>query len=82
MMNKTTIEYDAVNHPSHYTQGGIECIDAMLSAFGSEVVKNFCLGNAFKYIFRCQNKNNQLEDIMKANWYLNKWISLDSSTKP
>lgn len=66
---------DKVNHPSHYTQGGIECIDAMEGALGKQVVMDFCLGNAFKYIFRCKNKNG-LEDVKKANWYLNKLIEL------
>lgn len=66
---------DNVNHPKHYTQGGIECIDAMIAALGKQVVMDFCLGNAFKYIFRCKNKNG-LEDVKKANWYINKLINL------
>lgn len=71
---------DKVNHPSHYTQGGIECIDAMEAALGKQVVMDFCLGNAFKYIFRCKNKNG-LEDVKKANWYLNKLIELTEEQK-
>ena len=71
---------DKVNHPSHYTQGGIECIDAMEAALGKQVVIDFCLGNAFKYIFRCKNKNG-LEDVKKANWYLNKLINLTEEQK-
>lgn len=66
---------DAVNHPSHYTQGGIECIDAMVSAFGKRAVSSFCLCNAFKYIWRADYKNG-LEDIKKANWYLTKYKEL------
>lgn len=61
----------AVNHPSHYNQGGIECIDAMVSAFGTEAVSNFCIVNAFKYVWRSKLKNGT-EDIDKAIWYLNK----------
>lgn len=61
-----------VEHPSHYTQGGIECIDAMESAFGKEAVKDFCICNAFKYIWRFKSKNGA-EDIDKAIWYLNKY---------
>lgn len=38
-----------VNHPSHYNQGKIECIDAMESAYGTEAVIMFCMCNAFKY---------------------------------
>ena len=74
-MDKKEDTEEKVNHPKHYTQGGIECIDAMEAALGKQVVMDFCLGNAFKYIFRCKNKNG-LEDIKKANWYLNKLVEL------
>ena len=67
--------YDVVNNPEHYCSGGIECIDAMESALGTNAVKLFCIGNAFKYIFRCLRKNG-LEDVKKAQWYLNKYIEL------
>lgn len=62
---------NAVDHPSHYNQGDIECIDAMVSAFGKEAVENFCIVNAFKYVWRSKSKNG-FEDIDKAIWYLNK----------
>lgn len=55
----------AVNHPSHYNQGSIECIDAMEAAFGRMAVANFCQLNAFKYIWRASKKNG-IEDIDKA----------------
>lgn len=64
---------DPVNRPAHYTSGGIECIDAMQAAFGAEVVKGFCLCNAFKYLWRHRNKNG-VEDLKKARWYLNRLI--------
>lgn len=67
---------DNVNHPSHYTSGNIECIDAMLSAFGKEKVQHFCKLNAFKYVWRADKKNH-IEDIKKAVWYLNKYIELE-----
>lgn len=67
-----------VNHPSHYNQGKIECIDAMVAAFGVEAVENFCLVNAFKYVWRSRDKNG-FEDIDKAIWYLNKVKELNSS---
>ena len=47
----TTTRNDVVNHPSHYTNGSIECIDAMVSAQGVESVKEYCINNAFKYIW-------------------------------
>ena len=69
---------DPVSHPPHYTQGGIECIDAMVAAFGKEVVANFCKCNAFKYIWRAVHKNGD-EDIEKAIWYLNKHKELTTN---
>ena len=68
-------EIDMVNQPPHYANGGIECIDAMISSQGTEAVKDFCLCNAFKYIWRTKNKNG-IEDINKAIWYLNKYKEL------
>lgn len=67
---------DAVNHPSHYTQGRIECIDAMESAFGAEELAAYCKIAAFKYIWRMENKGG-IEDIKKAIWYLNKYVELN-----
>lgn len=67
---------DNVNHPSHYETNGIECIDAMVASQGAECVMNYCLCNAFKYIWRCQHKGKRVEDIQKAVWYLNKWQEL------
>lgn len=78
-IKKPTIEYfsdeepaDNVNHPSHYT-GKYECIDVMQDVFGDEATNNFCLCNAFKYIWRARKKNG-LEDVKKAVWYLKKYI--------
>lgn len=68
------VKPDPVNHPAHYTSGGIECIDAMQAAFGVEAVKDFCLCNAFKYLCRHRNKNG-VEDLKKARWYLNRLIT-------
>ena len=73
-----TPEIDRVNHPPHYTQGDIQCIDAMLSAFGNEAVATWCKCNAFKYIWREAHKNG-MEDIDKAIWYLNKFKELSAS---
>lgn len=64
----------AVDHPSHYNKGGIECIDAMEAAFGDECVMDFCLCNSFKYLYRCMHKNRALEDLKKAQWYLTRLI--------
>lgn len=69
-------QFDIVNNPEHYCSGNIECIDAMEAAFGTNAVKDFCRCNAFKYIFRCLRKNG-IEDVKKAQWYLNKLIELE-----
>ena len=66
---------DEINHPKRYAGGKYECIDVMTDVFGVESVRNFCKLNAFKYLWREQNKNG-IEDIRKAVWYLNKYIEL------
>lgn len=63
---------DVVNHPEHYTQGGIECIDAEKAALG-DLFMGFLIGNALKYLWRFRHKNG-LEDLKKAKWYLEKAI--------
>ena len=69
---------DLVNFPPHYTQGGIECIQAMEAAYGKKAVAHFCICNAFKYLWRTEHKNG-IQDIDKAIWYLNKYKELKSS---
>lgn len=66
---------DPVNHPSHYETGKYECIDVMLEIFGVDVVRSFCIGNVFKYVYRHRSKNG-IEDLQKAKWYLDKYLSL------
>lgn len=70
---------DNVNHPTHYASGGIECIDAMEAAFGKAEVASFCKLNAFKYIWRCFHKEEGVEDVEKALWYLNRYKELVQS---
>jgi hypothetical protein len=60
---------DLINRPAHYTQGDIECIDAMVSAFGEARVLSWAEINAFKYLWRADKKGGQ-QDISKAIWYL------------
>lgn len=68
---------DNVNHPAHYRTGQFECIDIMQEVFGIEYVMDFCICNAFKYLYRVKRKNG-VEDIKKAVWYLNKYLELES----
>lgn len=66
---------DNVNHPSHYNNGSVECIDAMEAATvnksGAEAI---CTSNVIKYLWRYEAKNG-LEDVKKAQWYLNRLIA-------
>lgn len=61
-----------VDHPAHYNRGNIECIDAMIAAFGKAEVVTFCKINAFKYLWRAENKGKYKEDMEKSAWYINK----------
>ena len=62
--------HDPVNHPRHYTQGGIECIDALKAAtVGLTGIEAVCTANAIKYLWRWKYKNG-VQDINKAIWYL------------
>ncbi len=67
---------DPVNKPSHYASGAIECIDAMESAFGREALIEHCRMAAFKYLWRGGKKENTVQDLRKAVWYIEKEISL------
>ena len=63
---------EKVNHPSHYTAGKIECIDALEAAtIGLQGIEAVCTANAIKYLWRWKQKNG-LEDLAKAKWYINK----------
>ena len=61
---------DNVNHPAHYKVGGVETID-----FIEAKSLNYNLGNVVKYITRAGHKNDLVEDLKKARWYLNREIS-------
>ncbi len=64
------IAKEAVNHPSHYCQGKFEVIDVI-----EDWELNFHLGNTVKYIARAPHKQNPLEDLKKAAWYLQREIA-------
>lgn len=71
---------DVVNHPSHYTNSGMECIDEMVLIFGEEAVMHFCICNAWKYRKRAMYKNGQ-EDMDKSDWYLAKFKELKNNVQ-
>lgn len=59
-----------VNHPAHYqSKNGIEAID-VIEAFDLD----FCLGNVVKYVLRCGKKDNEIQELEKAKWYLEREI--------
>lgn len=63
---------DTVNHPSHYTQGGVECIEAIKASMTDDEYRGYLKGNAIKYIWRYQQKGKPGEDLAKAIWYLDR----------
>lgn len=67
---------DPVNHPTHYTVGGIETIDYLQAKLSPEEFRGMLRGNALKYLSRAGHKLDALEDYKKAQWYLAKLISL------
>ena len=64
-----------VDHPDHYNQGEIECIDVI-----KQLNLSFCLGNALKYIWRCKDKGRMIEDLNKAIWYIDREITNTRNT--
>ena len=65
---------DLVNNPPHYNQAGIECIDAIMAATNHNK-EGYLQGNILKYVWRYEYKGG-LEDLQKAQWYLNKLIEV------
>ena len=70
---------DPVNHPKHYTAhpSGVECIEITEHM-------NFCVGNAIKYLWRAGLKGEQIEDLRKARWYIDREIAriLNNADEP
>ncbi len=66
---------DFVNHPPHYEDGKIQCIDAIEEAIkGLTGIEAKCTGDAIKYLWRWKKKNG-VEDLKKAIWYINHIIN-------
>ena len=74
------IKEDEVNHPSHYTDGSIECIEAIEAALTNEEFRGYCKGNCIKYIWREKHKGGT-ESLKKAQWYSDRLIQLDEAQK-
>ena len=61
---------DMVNHPPHYNQGGVECIEAIKSMLTAEEFKGYCKGNIVKYVWWSELKGQNIEDLKKSNFFL------------
>jgi len=62
---------EEIDHPSHYNAGQYEAIDVIEDqGFG----EGFCYGNAIKYLLRAKHKGNELKDLKKTQWYLDRLI--------
>ena len=66
---------DVVNHPAHYTEGSIECIEAIEAQLTPEEYKGYLKGNVAKYLWREKHKGGN-ESLRKAQWYLNRLVDL------
>lgn len=70
-MNERVVgEVDMINSPPHYGHhpSGVECIQITEHM-------NFCLGNVIKYVWRAGEKGDEVEDLKKARWYLDREIA-------
>lgn len=72
--NNENKQEDNVNHPSHYTFGKIEVMDYIEDKLSDVECEGYFVGNIIKYVSRFRKKNG-IEDLKKAQWYLNRLIS-------
>lgn len=79
MMETFDMEKEMINHPSHYNHGSMECIDAIVGAYGIEEAKVFCKINAFKYLWRLGHKDAEEKEIGEIIWYLDKYVNLSET---
>ena len=77
LYNVAVRQAEAVNHPSHYTSGKIECIDAIECAVDSydDPKAAFLVGQVIKYLWRAPLKGAYRQDIEKAQWYLDRLVA-------
>ena len=67
---------DNINHPSHYNDGGLECIEAIEAQLTPEEYRGYLKGNVAKYVWREKHKGG-IESLKKAQWYLDKLVNLE-----
>ena len=73
---KVEVENDPVNRPSHYTAGGIECIDAIAASMTPDEYIGFLKGQVLKYVWRYRLKGKPAEDLKKARFDLDRLIQI------
>ena len=66
---------DDVNHPTHYKQGKRETIEVIQDYMTKDEFVGYLKGNILKYVGRFKFKGKPLQDLQKAEWYLNKLIA-------
>jgi hypothetical protein len=77
-MAKWAIEEDPVEKPPHYNNGSIECIDYIKSFLSKEEYIGYLRGNIAKYMHRYKYKGKPVEDLKKAQWYLERLVKEES----
>ena len=65
---------DNINHPPHYNRGSVETIDMIKNSMAAPEFEGYLQGNIIKYISRYKYKGTALEDLQKAEWYINRLI--------
>lgn len=74
------LQPDMVNHPPHYTDGGIECIEAIEAQLTAEEYRGYLKGNCVKYLWRERHKGG-VESLKKMSWYTDRLIQFDEATQ-
>ncbi len=74
----TSKDFDDVNSPEHYNYGNIECIEAIEESMTPLAFKGYLKGNTMKYLWRYERKGKVVQDLEKAQWYLNKLIDVET----
>lgn len=78
--SRPDLKPDLVNHPPHYLDGGIECIEAIEAQLTLEEYRGYLKGNCVKYLWRERHKGNT-ESLKKAQWYMDRLITFDEANQ-
>jgi len=71
-MSRRFDDVDYVNHPPHYQKGDLEVIEIIENVVPDPY--SYCFGNSLKYLCRHMDKGNQVQDLEKAKWYIDRMI--------